>query len=229
MLGKINGIFGPEKSGKSRVICWMMAGLYSNDEPKLGFRRDTAPEKWLYLAGEETIEDVTARIASYIDFMGGGGPPPIHFINAAGMRLDQQRKRLELEKYLVTHNYDGLVIEPLRRVHSGDEDNNTAMAPVMNDLRRWSNAFGITTLLCHHTGKLNEFADVNRIATWSRGATDIAAILDCAMFVEERARVPGKRIMRLLRAGRFPPVAPCYLDDHGDPSEGGLGFKGVKV
>ncbi len=153
------------------------------------------------------------------------GELPITFIEASGMRLETAQQRGELERILLREKFDWLIIEPLRRVHSGNENDNSEMAEIHNTLRRWSNAFGITITICHHTGKLNEYADMNRIASWSRGNTDLATIVDTAMFVEETRRETGKRVLRLLRAGRFPPVDALLVADLGDPCEGGRGFE----
>lgn len=218
MHGKINGMFGAEKSGKSRVLGWVMASILTNQSHVLSSAIHARPRKWLYLAGEETFEIVVHRLREYNKLLGGSGSEilPIDFIEAAGMRLDVASERAALHSRLVNDGYDCLVIEPMRRVHGGDEDSNTAMAPFNNDLRAWSNTDGITVVLVHHTGKLNEQADPNRIASWSRGASDLAAILDCATFLEERSRIVGVRRLKLLRAGRFAPVDPLFLDDLGD-------------
>lgn len=208
--GKINGMMAPEKSGKSRLLAWLIAGLMAGIPPLgLSIR---SPQRLLYLAGEETIEDVTARLVSYAELMGVGlnNSLPIDFISAAGMRLETAQYRSWLEGKLA--NYDMVVIDPLRRVHGGDEDSNSEMAAFHNSLRQWSNNLGITFVLVHHTGKLNEEANMDRIATWARGNTDFAAIVDTATFVH---RFDRDRI-RLLRAGRFPPLDPLQIMDGSD-------------
>lgn len=229
MRGKINGVFGPEKSGKSRLLGWLLVSLLTGRANRLGVQPRGARGRWLYLAGEEMIEDVVARLMHYGKELGmaDGEVLPIDFVEAAGMRLDTKVERDALEKMLLEGEYEGLVIEPLRRVHGGKEDSNDEMARLNNAMRHWSNRHGITIVFVHHTGKLNEFADTNRIATWSRGCSDLAAIVDTACFIEEASREKGSRRIRLLRAGRFPPVDPTIILDSRDPQEGGDGFQKV--
>lgn len=227
MAGRINALFGPEKAGKSRLLGWLLAAIYADQPSVLGMPIRSAPAKALYLAGEEPIGVIVSRIKQYVNLFGkdSNSVLPIYFIEAAGMRLDTQLHRAALEQLLVRDGFDTLIIEPLRRVHGGDEDSNTQMAGLHNDLRRWTNGLGVTVILVHHTGKLNEFADTSRIATWSRGCTDLAAILDTAAFLEQVGmRHDGRRLLRLNRAGRFPPTKQLTIIDSGDPTDGGSGF-----
>lgn len=213
--GKINGMLGPEKSGKSRLMAWLLAGLMTGKKP-LGLMT-RPPERLLYLAGEETIEDVTARLLLYARMQGADSDMlSIDFISAAGMRLETAQYRDWLAAKLP--HYDMVVIDPIRRVHGGDEDSNTEMSAFHNSLRQWSNNLGLTFVLVHHTGKLNEEANLDRIATWARGNTDFAAIVDTATFVN---RISGSDI-RLLRAGRFPPLEPLRIKDGSDAKGFGL-------
>lgn len=209
--GKINVMFGPEKSGKSRLLNWVLVNCFANPAV-LDMGVDKVPSKVLYLAAEELSEDVNARMLRYMAFAGKVPKKtilPIDFISASGLRLDFAQQRKWLEDKLINEGYDLLVIDPLRRVHGADENDNTAMSHIFNDFRRWTNSHGITMVLLHHTGKLSDDADYNRIATWSRGATDLAAILDTAQFVDRL----DERNIRLVRSGRFRPVKPMMLAD----------------
>lgn len=210
-LSKINVMFGAEKAGKSRLLNWLLAGM-SPGAKVLGMRVENMPKKILYLAGEEQVEEVNGRLLKYAGFNGEEQSEvsmPIEFMPASGMRLELPQQRLWLENLLVSEGFDMIIADPLRRIHGADENDNTAMSHIFNDFRRWTNRLGVTMVLLHHTGKLNDDADYNRIATWGRGATDLAAILDTAQFVQ-RVR---PREVRVMRAGRFRPVDPLLLDD----------------
>jgi RecA-family ATPase len=220
MQGKINAMLGPEKSGKSRLLCWMFAAMYSGLGHSLTkiVTPTRVPKRMLYLAGEETQATVTRRIIRYIRLQVGRdadpGFVPIDIIEASGMRLETTEHRKHLEALLVEGEYDCLVIDPLRRVHAGDEDSNTTMAQLNNDFRYWSNKLGITLIIVHHTGKLNDDADMGRMATWARGATDFAAILDTAVFVQQIGNATSKaRRMKVTTVGRFPPCDPMTVED----------------
>lgn len=212
--GKINVMFGPEKSGKSRLLNWVLVNSFLHPSV-LDMGIDHKPNRVLYLAAEELAEDVNARMLRYLALAGAIPRKtllPIDFLAASGMRLEFEQQRKWLEAKILDGGYDVVVIDPLRRVHGADENDNTQMSRIFNEFRRWTNSYGITLILLHHTGKLSEDANYDRIATWSRGASDLAAILDTAQFVD---RLSSKEV-KLVRAGRFRPVKPLILLDGQD-------------
>lgn len=207
--GKINAIGGFEKSGKSRLMNWLIAGLAS--ESCLGLACGEEPSI-LYLCGEEPIATVNGRIMRYAEVQGIKDHDfDIDFVEAAAMRLDLKPQRIALLERMRNDNRNMLVIDPWRRVHGADENDSSAMAPMYNDMRRWSNSYGITIVILHHTPKLSEDADMNRIASWFRGSTDLPAILDTAQYVNRFS----KKQMKVLRQGRFPPLEPLVIEDLG--------------
>ena len=207
-LGRINGMAGFEKSGKSRLMNWLLVGMSKGDV--LGL--PAVSRKILYLCGEETVAHVNARIKHYAELQGvPAGQFDIGFIEAAAMRLDLPKQRGEMLEQILDEDYDMLVIDALRRVHSADEDKSKQMSPIFNDLRNWSNKHGLTILLVHHTPKISMDTDMTRIASWFRGSTDLPAILDCAQYVDRTAK--DKIIVR--RQGRFPPLPVIEIRDLG--------------
>lgn len=210
-LGKINAMAGAEKSGKSRLLAWMLVGMAKGEV--LGLVSAAPPQRILYLCGEETISTVNHRIADYARIQ--GVPPTmfdIEFIEAAAMRLDIKQQRVWLREKIMDEDFTFLVADPLRRLHAADENDSTEMAAIYNDIRRWSNKDGLSILLVHHTPKIGEDTDMTRMASWFRGSSDTAAILDTAQYVD---RV-GKDAIQMLRAGRMPPLPPLFIQDLGD-------------
>jgi regulatory protein RepA len=217
MEGKINVFFGAEKAGKSRLMSQLLAAMYSGSA-FLGFPT-RSPGRTLYLAGEETRQEITARLVAAATQMGVpkgtiDWEEQLVFCEAAGMRLDQVLQRQWLRDMLQGGEFRSLIVDPLRRVHGASESSNDEMAPICNDLREWTNRFGLTLLLIHHTGKLSMDDDVTRIATWSRGATDLPAVLDWALYLERQEGRVEDRI-RLLRKGRAPKEGNMILADRG--------------
>ena len=218
MRKKINVLFGAEKAGKSRLMAWVLAHLYARRE--VFGKEGRHPGKTLYLAGEETRQEVTGRLVAFQD---SAGIPPeeidwagsVEFCEAAGMRLDHKVQREWLAQKLRTGAYQTLIVDPLRRVHGASESSNDEMAPICNDLRDWTNRYGITMLLIHHTGKLSLDDDESRIATWSRGATDLPAVLDWAMYAK-RIEAKGQDRIILRRKGRAPKENTLVILDGGD-------------
>lgn len=206
---KINAISGFEKSGKSRLMNWLLVGMAKDS--CLGL--ETGDEqRVLYLCGEEPIATVNSRLARYAKVQGiESHNLDVDFIEAAAMRLDIRNQRIALLERLLSDDRNMLIIDPWRRVHGADENDSSAMAPLYNDLRKWSNSHGITVLILHHTPKLSEDTDMSRIASWFRGSTDLPAILDCAQYVNRLK----KNQIRVLRQGRFPPLEPLVIEDLG--------------
>lgn len=221
-LDKINTMTGFEKSGKSRLMNWLLVSLYKGD---VFDRYYCLPRRILYLCGEEQITVVNSRIKTYANIQGIDAKEiDITFMEAAAMRLDIVKERKDLlEKVL---EYDVVVIDPLRRVHGADENDSQAMSNIYNDFRQWSNRHRKTIILLHHTPKIGIDTDMSRIAAWFRGSTDLPAILDTAQYVDRGHFSTKNKIpydIQLIRQGRFPPMEPLKIVDLGDEK----GFKVV--
>lgn len=207
-LGKINGMAGFEKSGKSRLMNWMLVGMSAGKV--LGLNGE--PKKTLYLCGEETVAHVNQRICRYAELQGiPKNQFDIGFIEAAAMRLDIKKQRDEMIEQILDEDYEMLVVDPWRRVHGADEDKSLSMSPIYNDMRKWSNRHGLTILLLHHTPKIHMDTDMTRMASWFRGSTDLPAILDTAQYVDRT----NKTTIEIHRAGRFPPLPKLRVMDLG--------------
>jgi RecA-family ATPase len=220
MEHKINLMFGPEKAGKSRLLAWYLVHAFY--ELSLWGRPTQHPGKILYLCGEETDTTVGQRLIGYTKVLGLdmneiNWGRDVTFMAAAGMRLDKPEQRAWLRSELLA--YDTIVIDPLRRVHAAKESSNDEMAKILNDFREWSNSLALTMIVLHHTGKIGPDDDEDRIATWSRGATDLPAILDWATYTTRQighgVRPDRVRIRSRGRAESWPDV---YVDDLGDDS-----------
>lgn len=215
--GKINAVAGYVKSGKSRLLSWLLTGVIGR-KPVLGLT--THPlNRVLYLAGEESADIINERLLQYMKVQGIDNKvlEQIDLINASGMRLDFPKYRQWLEQKLP--KYDLVIIDPLRRVHGANENDNTEMARINNELRRWTNQLGHTFVFIHHTPKppRDDSLDLNRLENWLRGAGDLAAIIDTAIFVEKQA----KGLIKLRREGRYAPLPSLEIVDKGhNPDQG---------
>jgi len=215
-LGKINAMGGFEKSGKTRLMNWMLAGTFSGRV----LDHYAIPKRCLYLCGEERAPDVNTRVTAYADLQGiDKSQIDIVFMDAAGMRLDLPKERQGLLTTIHEGGFGLLVIDPLRRVHGTDEDKSKDMSKIYNDFRQWSNRFNLTIVLLHHTPKIGIDTDMTRIASWFRGSTDLPAILDTAQYVSRgkfSTESKEKYDIKLYRQGRFPPMEPLMIVDGGD-------------
>jgi hypothetical protein len=64
-------------------------------------------------------------------------------------------------------------------------------------------------------------ADESRIATWSRGATDLPAILDWACYLKRFVKDKKTDLLKIMRRGRASPHEDLRILDCGDE----VGFK----
>lgn len=207
-LGKINGMAGFEKSGKSRLMNWMLVGMSKGSVLGLA----AMPQKILYLCGEETVSHVNSRITRYAELQGiPKSQFDIDFVEAAAMRLDIKGQRDGLLEMLLDNDREMLVIDPWRRVHGADENDSKQMSPIYNDIRKWSNKYNLTVVLLHHTPKISMETDMSRMAAWFRGSTDLPAILDTAQYVDRL----DKSTIKIRRQGRFPPLPQLQVTDLG--------------
>lgn len=220
--GKINVVFGAEKSGKSRLVNWLLVHLMLGLSMQ-GLQTRSPPKRVLYMAAEETKAEVNSRMLGYTAKLNEGVLEtfPVTYIDAAGMRLDLPEYRAWLEVKLIEGKFDMLVIDPLRRIHGGNENDNSEMSRIFNDFRRWTNRYGITMVLLHHTGKPKEGDDMDRTANWGRGASDLATVLDTAVLVERVEKLK----LRIRRQGRYAPLPMLYLTD--GTEEGNPVFKRI--
>lgn len=224
MEHKITGIFGAEKAGKSRLLRWLLAHAYAQ-QPIFGHPTKTLG-KTLYMLGEETAADVVSGLRvscelASLDYQDIPWSDLIQFMPSSGMRLDQPQPRAWMADMLRDGKYQALVIDPLRRVHGGKETSNDDMALITNALRDWTNRLGLSVILIHHTGKISPDDDETRIATWSRGATDLPTILDWAFYVKRfRGQTKASDQVIVQRTGRDAKRDPLRLVDYGDVAPG---------
>lgn len=231
----INVLLGPEKAGKSRLIGFVLAQMLARPAggPVLWRADGNGPcahhhgiRRVLYLNAEERAVDVQARLNLFARAQGltPRDDWPIDYVSATGMQLQRAQDRAELEKaWLQGRQYDMMILDPLRRVHGGDENNNSAMALIHNDLRRWTNHYSLAMLIVHHSPKFREDDDLTRIATWSRGNSDLATLLDGATMLRHSGTGDGYEMRMLKRDGRFPPLPDVELRDFGNNDQNGRG------
>jgi RecA-family ATPase len=218
MEGKVNGVAAPEKSGKSRLVNWLLVGMYRGYV--LGLPT-IEPPKTLYLAAEETVEDdLQSRLLQYAALQ--GVPPAlldIHFMAAMGMRLEQVQQRSWLEQRLLDEDFGMVLIDPLIRVHGAQENDNHEMSKILTFLRHLATKRKVTVIIVHHSPKPTEETNLLRMNSWFRGASDIAAVIDMGMYVNrlKNTKKPNDpELIQLLRGGRTPPMAPLMIRDDGD-------------
>lgn len=81
---------------------------------------------------------------------------------------------------------DLLVLDPLRDIHSGEEDKSDAMRDVMRRLRALAEILGCTVWISHHAAKQTKDTSKRRIGQGMRGSSAIHGSVDNGMYIEPR-------------------------------------------
>lgn len=239
LRGGINAVLGPEKTGKSRLIGWILTQMLARpaggpvlwrDDGNGPMLHHTGFKRVLYLNAEETIKKIIPRIARYAAGLGlearNDWPIDLFPDTAAGFNLHIPRERDAFEeRFIKSGTHDVIIIDPLRQVHGADENSNNEMSVTIGaSLRRWTSVYGVTAIPVHHTGHLREDADLYRIATWCRGATALPALLDGATCIRTLAAGDDRAVREVRRMGRFETMPDLTLYDYSDPPKG-RGFR----
>lgn len=106
-----------------------------------------------------------------------------------GVRLDEESWVSQLEDVIEKHNIDMVVLDPLQRMHGGDENNATEMGPVWSGLHRLTTRFKhIGIVILHH---FNKAGDINMGWNALRGSSRTAGEADLGIFVQRRPKSEG--------------------------------------
>ena len=194
----------------------------------------------MWVLGEETVRNMQWRVTRYAELLGIDPEElksQIIWVEGANMGLDRADKRNALLAAIMTIKPDLVILDPLRRLHSaGEQGSDQAMSAMLNAFREWTKKLGFDLLVIHHTGKLSIDANLDEISTWARGTSDLAAILDSAIFLHRYGKeLPnaGSEVT-LHRGGRHAPDKVLwYLADHGradkdEPAKSDLGWSLIR-
>lgn len=225
--GKVNGLFGAEKSGKSRLLNWIIASALSGLDPWVGAHLKKPPQKIFYMRGEENEKSIVERLVRYSEKLRTNPDEwvdRIDFMDASDFHMERESYHTWLLDRILQSGADLVVMDPLRRMHGANEDSSNEMAPIHGLWRRWTDRYNFDILVVHHTGKVPEGTDLSRIASWTRGTSDFGAILDSALMVMrnglatfvEGSDAPPKQGLQIVRAGRFAPVPQVSIMDNTD-------------
>ncbi len=143
-------IGGPYKSGKSWLATQAACEL-ANGMSFLGTYAVSRPRKVLYLDAENgafVMHERLTRMKTHFDSTENlgivTGPVPL---------LDTPQGRASLKQTLDGFAPDVVIIDPLYRFHTGDENSAQDMGRVMSALDELTLEFGVAIIVLHHTHK----------------------------------------------------------------------------
>ena len=215
----IEGLWGHEavgclgglpKQGKT----WLgleMAVAVASGKPCLG--RFAVPSRGpvLLYCAEDQAHDVRARVAGIskargIDF----DKLAVGWIGVAALHLDDVGHRRRLTKTVAETKARLLVLDPLVRLHRGDENSAAEVSELLGFLRGLQREHHVAIVLVHHARK----SGASEPGTSLRGSGDLHAWGDSNLYVVKRGGRPTVVVEH--RAHRAPAAFGFKLD--GDPA-----------
>jgi hypothetical protein len=198
-------ISGHPKVGKT----WLgldVAISVASGTPCLGlFPVDDQGPALVYLA-EDALPRVRERLASlcalrnlYLDAL------PLYVITTTSLRLDDDGDRLRLEATIARLKPRLLLLDPLVRLHSGDENDVRYVSALLGFLRTLSRNHQLAIALVHHMSKKNR----RQLGQSLRGSSDLWAWADSAAYL---TRVKSHVLLSVEhRAAAAPDPLPLIL------------------
>lgn len=201
---------GLPKQGKT----WLgleMAVAVASGKPCLGRFRVASPGPVLVFCAEDASHDVRARVAGIakardIDFE----RLAVGWIGVPELLLDDVTHRRRLSMTLAELKPKLLVLDPLVRLHHGDENSAVEVADLLGFLRGLQRQHHVAIVLVHHVRK----SGASEPGTALRGSGDLHAWGDSNLYLVKRDGRPTVVVEH--RANRAPPPFCVKLD--GDPT-----------
>jgi hypothetical protein len=199
-------ISGHPKIGKSWFGLDLAVSVASGTACLGAFPVDQPGPVLVYLA-EDPLPRVRERIASLcalrnlpLDRL------PLHVITAASLRLDDQGDRDRLAATVARLAPRLLVLDPLIRLHAGDENDSRYVSGLLGYLRTLSREHDLAIALVHHMSKKSR----RHLGQSLRGSSDLWAWSDSSVYL---TRVQDQILLTLEhRSAPAPDPIPLVLD-----------------
>jgi hypothetical protein len=193
---------GGPKLGKSALVSNLLIRRHRG-EPWLGFATTTGRS---LLANAEIPEREFQKRLS-LQLKDGDRPPKnsIYVLTDRRIKLDRPEGLARLRQHLEAIKPDLLVIDPLARFFSGDENSARDMGALVTALDVLIQEYDLTIIIVHHTGKPG--ADHREGGQRLRGSSALFGAADTVMVLDRTDG--GFKLSFELRHGEEP--APIYL------------------
>jgi len=205
-VGVVGGI---PKAGKT----WLgldLAVAVAAGVPALGRFRVHDPGTVLLYIAEDQAHEVRERIAGIAQSAGVDLERlPVGLITEPALRLDLDADRDRLNAALAKLKPRLLVLDPLVRLHRGDENSSAEISDILGFLRQMQREHSTAILLVHHVRK----AGAGDTGQALRGSGDLHAWGDSNLYV---TRQDGKTIL-VPEHRAHPPIAPITISIRGSP------------
>jgi hypothetical protein len=198
-------ISGHPKVGKT----WLSLDLalsVASKTPCLGTFPVDDPGPALVFLAEDALPRIRERLVSLCALRGLAlAEVPLHVITAAQLRLDVEDDRDRLATTVARLRPRLLVLDPLVRLHGGDENDARYVAALLGFLRRLAREHDLAIALVHHMSKKNR----RQLGQALRGSSDLWAWSDSAAYL---TRTAGQVLLTVEhRAAAAVPPVPLAL------------------
>lgn len=172
---------GSPKSCKS----WLgldMAVSVASGTPCLGSYRVEERGKVLVYLAEDSLAALRERVEGIARHRGLELTSlDLEVVTASSLRLDLPRDRARLEETVKALRPRLLLLDPLVRMHSLDENCSTAVAGLLSYIRELERRFKLSVVIVHHTRKSGAHGSKSGQAL--RGSGDLYAFFDSAIYL----------------------------------------------
>lgn len=189
----IGVVGGPSKYGKSALVL-NMALKTCTGQPFLNFNIPE-PKKVIYLQAEiseASMQDRLRKMLAGIDY--GLMPERLYVLNHKNWKLDRQRDIDFLNGLIERHGIDVLILDPLYKFHSGDENKVSDMARAFDRVDSLIQRHGISVVIVHHFGKPQEGRTG---ATMFRGSSTIVDYGDSYLMLRRKSGDESRNYLKL--------------------------------
>jgi len=170
-------IVGKEKIGKSFLSCNMATAMTSGID-FAGFKINSK-QKVMILSAEGGYFQNRDRIKKMASEIPEKDLEMAHYYMACNIKIDNPDDYLRIESQIEQRGVNVLIIDPLIRFHTQDENSSTGMSIIMGKIRELIENMGISVIVIHHTGK--------RSSLGARGSSVIMGEYDSAIYIDRRS------------------------------------------
>jgi len=200
------GFISGQPSATKTWFAWEIGVSVASGTPAFGVYKSKQGRVLAYNAEDDPATITRSRIAALAKAKGLQlSELDFHLINEPTLQLDQLETQTALLRAIQTHKPALLLFDPLRNLHSANEDRATEMKPILEFPRRIQREFGCSVLLVVHDRKPGK--DDSRRASMTRGSNALEGWRDSAIYLD---RDDEKTKVTIYHRGAQPP-SPFYF------------------
>jgi hypothetical protein len=196
---------GQPKVGKTFFVADLALSVASNT-PCLGTFPVEDPGPALVYFAEDPLPRIRDRLVALAQLRDVAlARVPLHVITAPSIRLDEPDDRDRLAATVARLRPRLLVLDPLVRIHSGDENDARYIASLLGFLRHLSREYALAITVVHHMAKRQR----RQLGQSLRGSSDLWAWADSSAYL---TRTPEQILLTLEhRSAPAPDPIPLRL------------------